>query len=112
MALFYPSSFLNHFVNRVFDTTDFPSTYLLLTEKGYQLELPIPGLAKEDIKVQIEDNYLHIVATNNKRYYEYTETIPKDANLDTLQATVDKGILTITMERTQKKKNIKQIPIN
>lgn len=85
------------------------SSYLLTTEKGYQLELPIPGLSKEDIKVQIEDNLLHIVATNSKRYYEYTETIPRDANLDTLEAVVEKGMLIITMDRFQKKKNVKQV---
>ena len=113
MALFYPS-FFNRFVNRVFDfpeTVLTPASYLVATEKGYQLELPIPGLAKEDLKVQIEENLLHIVATNNKHYYEYTETLPRDANHDTLTASVEKGMLTITMERFQKKKNVKQIPI-
>lgn len=36
------------------------------TEKGYELSMDLPGVKKEDLKVELKDGYLNISATCNQ----------------------------------------------
>jgi HSP20 family molecular chaperone IbpA len=114
------------FMNRMmenFDDVIIPTgynNYLYTTEDGYALEIPIPGMTKENVKIQLdEQNTMHIKAQTDQKNkykqmssnYEYVQSIPKDADLETLEASVENGILTIQMKKIKKTRNVKEIMI-
>lgn len=113
------------FFNRMFDEDlmlfpSFVNNQQLLFEtdnkKGYLLEVPIPGMTKENVKLQLDNNLIYISAENNKKNkvaskYQYVQQLPSDADLDTIEASVENGVLTIEMNKKQKIKTIKDITI-
>jgi len=82
-----------------------------LTEKenGYELLVALPGVQKKDISISIEDHVLNIAATSSLsplaegdkalaaelRTTEYNRALrlPKNADTETTDATLDNGIL-------------------
>lgn len=103
------------FFNRMMDFfhDDFMTapSYITSTDKGYVMELPIPGMTKKDVKLHLDDRTLYIQAkSNRKQYYQYAETLPRDADLDSISASVEDGMLMVSMNKTAKK-TLKEIPI-
>jgi HSP20 family protein len=99
---------LDFFFNNMFDTFhDEWSQHVYSTDTGYVIEVPVPGMTKKDVKIQIKDNMIHITAqkTDAKntskmtRQYQYTHSIPKDAKLGSMKTHVEHGLLTIHMSK-------------
>jgi len=128
MSLLTRSSPLEFFFNRMMDnlTNDFvtlPSyyynDYLTVTDKGYILEYPIPGMTKEDVKIQLDKQDIYISAKKDKKNgssriasaYQYVYTLPHDVNIDTINAQVENGILYINVDKLETKKQLKDIVI-
>ena len=94
-------------------------------EKEYLVEVSAPGLKKEDIKIEVENDVLKISSTvenekeeKNEGYYrkeffkssfERNFSIPKGANKDEISATMTDGILNVVIPKLkeEKKENIK-----
>lgn len=98
----------------------FPSyynNYLYPTEDGYTMEVPIPGMTKEHVKIQLDENTLYIKAQVDKKQrqvasnYQFVQSLPKDVDVDSLIANVEHGILSVHMKKIQKQRNIKDITI-
>lgn len=105
------------FFNRMMDFfhDDFMTapSYITPTETGYVMELPIPGMTKQDVKIHLEDRTLYVQAkTNKKTYsnYQYVQTLPRDAEVESMTASVDHGLLVISINKNLKK-TLKEIPI-
>jgi len=81
----------------------------------------LPGLRKEDVKVQIEDGcMLSISGQRQKEVVQKTDTwhrverssgqfmrkfrLPENANLDHITAKVDSGVLTVVVPKLEKEK--------
>ncbi|XP_043702399.1 16.9 kDa class I heat shock protein 1-like [Telopea speciosissima] len=88
------------------------------TPEAYVYTLEIPGLKKEDVKVEVEDGFLRIKGEEKKSekqngevhwsYRQFWKQIPitDDANSDDIHTDVTDGILTITVPiRHQKGKS-------
>lgn len=82
--------------------------------ESYDLTVFVPGLANEDLKVEVDDNlifisYIHTETLN--RYYSnswsLTRTLPDDVARDKVRARVDNGVLSVLLP---KKKEVKRPP--
>lgn len=98
------------------------------TEKSYDIHFAVPGLKKEDIKINLEDDGTLTVSGERKfnkeektdRYHR-VETqygsfsrilrLPVDVKKDSIHAKYENGILELNLEKEKSKKEIKQIEV-
>lgn len=120
-------TFLNEFENDFFKKDFFteipyknsPKFNLVKGEKEDCLEMIVPGLAKEDLNISIEENRLSISGeTKNKdknsfSYFKFSKTIPLYENYDAdkIEAKLENGILNLIMPLKSNRKKLKQINI-
>lgn len=105
-----------------------PSTNILETNENFQLQMAVPGVKKEDIKIDLEKNILNISseksaqenADENSKYtrreFMYgtfcrSFTLPETIDTDHIGAEVKDGILTVTLPKREETKVSKQIKI-
>lgn len=86
-------------------------------DKQYTITLEAPGLEQKDLSIELKDQVLVIKGNKqqqqeekDKHYYrierrygafERVLAVPDDADTDAIHATMDKGLLTITIPRKQ-----------
>jgi HSP20 family protein len=135
----YPVSQLHREIDRLFDEAfrGFPSVFrtrwewpeetpvvlspsidIKESEKDYVVTVEVPGVAKEDVDIQIEGNRLTIHGEKKQekkeekenyhcveRHYgsfERTLALPQDANAEDVSANFKDGVLTIDIKRKAK----------
>lgn len=113
--------FLHHVLDRFDDVLvpSYSSSHLYPTEDGYAYEVPIPGMTRENVKIQLDEHTMYIKAQTEKKNkysqiasnYQYVQSLPKDVDMDTISAVVEHGVLTISMKKIQKQRSVKDIPI-
>jgi HSP20 family protein len=98
------------------------------TPKEHVFKADLPGLRKEDVKVQVEDGrMLSISGQRQKEEVQKTDTwhrverssgqfmrkfrLPESADLDHISAKVDSGVLTVVVPKVEKKKETRTIDI-
>jgi HSP20 family protein len=113
------------------EETDFirwaPRVDILEQDGGYELVADLPGLKKEDIKIEIQDNMLTLRGEKKleeekkdksyrlcERYYgEFVRTfaLPENVDRDGIVAGFKDGVLKLEIPKTEKPKP-KQIEVN
>ncbi|CCH54433.1 heat shock protein Hsp20 [Fibrisoma limi BUZ 3] len=106
-----------------------PAVNVKEDETAFHLELAAPGLKKEDVKVNVENNRLTIAYKHEEQTDETTEKftrkefgytafersfrLPKNVNADQIQAAYTDGILKIDLPKVEVKdeKTVKEIAI-
>jgi len=97
-----------------------PAVNILETDDNFQIELAAPGLAKEDIKIDVEKEILKISAKKNtaieeKKYtlrefnlskFERTFTLPETVDNQAISAKFENGILVLTLAKKEEAKPI------
>ena len=92
-------------------TTNSPSANIRREDSAYVIELAVPGLGKENIQIEVNNDQLIVSAkdvqheTNPnfvRREFDYagfkrTFTLHKNANTEALQASFNQGLLTIVV---------------
>lgn len=119
---------------KVWDATDAsiagftPSMNTREGEFAYHIDVDLPGVKKEDIKVDIEDNMLKISGERNFKkevkeedYYkvetsfgkfERNFTLPNNVDIENIKATSEDGVLEVVLPKiTEKKKETKKIAV-
>ena len=85
--MFMPSIFGENLFDDFMDGFDFPTanwnyakntanvmkTYIKENDKGYELDVDLPGYKKEDVKAELKDGYLTISASNDNTKEEKDE---------------------------------------
>jgi HSP20 family protein len=66
--------------------------------------LEIPGVKKEDIKINAHDGAVEVTASNPQRKYHKTIDLPQDANTETAKSTYHNGVLEITFGKKENAK--------
>jgi HSP20 family protein len=74
------------------------------TDKGLQIQFDVPGLKKEDLKIEVSDQVLSISGvreiktnyTSAKKQYFYQTFLPEGVEADQVEANLDNGVLTLT----------------
>lgn len=67
--------------------------------------LEIPGVKKEDIRLDLYGNNLEISTIYGQRKYKRTFEIPSDAEIDSARSTYNNGILEITFDKKKDRRN-------
>jgi HSP20 family protein len=72
----------------------------------------MPGVSKENIKIQAYDDRVEITSNDPKRKYHEVLDIPPEAEIETVKSTYNNGILEIVFrKKEQTKVSGKQIKI-
>ncbi len=66
--------------------------------------LEIPGVKKENIKINTHDGAVEVTASNPQRKYHKTIDLPQDANTETAKSTYNNGVLEITFGKKENAK--------
>lgn len=97
-------------------------------DKQYTITLEAPGLSQDDLSIELKERVLVIKGTKleeqeekDKHYYrkerrygsfERVLAVPDDGDIEGIQASMDKGLLTIIIPRREvEKKDVKKIAI-
>ena len=114
-------SFLNDFFGRNFfndlDYDFMPKVRTKENEDNYELSFVLPGFKKEDININIEDGVLIISSKvekdDFKQSFENRYQIPEDVDTEKINASMEDGILKISVGKYKElpKTNIKKIEI-
>ncbi|HKJ34903.1 MAG TPA: Hsp20/alpha crystallin family protein [Balneolales bacterium] len=119
-------NFFNEAVSYKNDKKSFsPKLNISENETGYQIEVAVPGIKKEDINISIKDDILIISGErkwkedNERKYHriesgygEFTRelTLSDDIDKDSIEASYADGILTLSLLK-KKQQESKQIEI-
>lgn len=117
------------FMNRMIHTgTTLPAANIHETENAYEIELAVPGLKKEDLKIKL-DNHRLLISSEQKTEKEAKEknytrrefsfqtfqrsfTLPEDAQPDGIGAKYDEGVLHVSVPRKAQTPDAEQREIN
>ena len=103
-----------------------PSFDILETEQGFSIVADLPGLREQDIDVTVTGNQVRIsgertreIQPENSRYHLYerhqgrfvrTFTLPAEANPEKVEASLDGGVLTLMVPKSEQSKS-RRIPL-
>jgi HSP20 family protein len=82
-----------------------PLADVTITDKHVKLAVEMPGVSKENIKINLYDNSLELTTTGTeeRKYHEVIE-IPPEADIETATSTYKNGILEITFKKKEQSK--------
>ncbi len=104
-----------------------PATNILESEQAFEIQLAVPGMKKEDFKMEMEENILTVTFEKKeeekpageylRREFDMDEftrsfSIPKTADVESIKAKYDNGILHITVPKIDKARLSKQIKVS
>jgi HSP20 family protein len=69
------------------------------TENRYDVEIPVPGFAPEQIEVSYKDGVVTIRGKNDRRTFAQSITVPDDIDPDKTNAKIEHGMLLLSFER-------------
>ncbi|KAF5726927.1 26.5 kDa heat shock mitochondrial -like protein [Tripterygium wilfordii] len=120
-------------INRLFDDVNIAPNQLMARVKEqddcYKVRYAVPGLAKEDVKITINNGVLTIKGEHKEEeeedsddeywsassygYYNTSLVLPDDAKVDDIKAEMKDGVLTVIILRTEKPKvDVKEVEIH
>lgn len=71
------------------------------TDKEVKVILEIPGVKKEDIKINANETLVEINANDSQRKYHKTIQLPHDIDINTAKSTYNNGILEVTFVKSK-----------
>jgi HSP20 family protein len=74
------------------------------TDKEIKVIVEMPGIKKEDIKINATEGMVEIATTSSQRKYHKTLELPPEADIDSARSNYNNGILEIVFN---KKENVK-----
>jgi len=85
------------------------NTHFDETEDGYNFHIPFAGLSKDNVKVNVADNRIKVEVkgevAGQKVEYDRSYSVPNKADITTLEAKMENGLLSITISKREKDKN-------
>ena len=81
-----------------------PLADLNTTEKEIKVIVEMPGIKKEDIKINATEGMVEIMTSGSQRKYHKSIEIPTEADIDSARSNYTNGILEIVFN---KKENVK-----
>jgi HSP20 family protein len=111
--------FFNESLARTGGSVFTPKVDVIETESAYEVQVAVPGLNKEDFKIEINDNYLTVSGerklSNEKKeknfhsietqYGSFSRsfTLPENADGSKINAKYNNGILELVIPKDEKK---------
>jgi len=82
-----------------------PLSDITSTDNEVKVILEMPGIKKEDIKINAYDEKVEIKTSDNaQRKYHKILDLPKQADLETARSTYNNGILEVTFDKKKEQK--------
>lgn len=84
------------------------------SETEYTFKVNVPGYGSEDLELSVDTQSRILSVTDKgdqKRFY-WSYGLPRDSDLDGISASVDRGVLTLTVARVPPKSHVRMIEIN
>lgn len=69
------------------------------TEKGYEVEVPVPGYKPDQIDITFKDGVLSVTGKSERRSFSRSFTVPEDVDQERISAKVTDGMLVLTLDR-------------
>ena len=89
-----------------------PLADVTATDKEVRVVVEIPGVSKENIKVNAYDNSVEVTTTGTEKKYHEVVEIPPETDIETATSSYKNGILEITFKKKEQfKPKGKQIKI-
>src|SRR3954465_4442675 len=76
-----------------------PLSDVNVTNKEVKVVLEMPGIKKEDIKINAYDGAIEVIADNPQRKYHKTIDLPQDVDIETARSTYNNGILEVAFDK-------------
>ena len=104
-----------------------PLANVFENDSGYEINLAVPGLSRDDISINVNNNILTVSSENEKnqktekrmpnREFNYSNfnrswTLPKETVAESISANYNAGILNITIPTQNKKKQSIKINVD
>ncbi len=123
----YMSNFFDNDLDSFFKpaSTFKPAVNVREDEKAYNIELALPGISREDIKIEIDKNILMISSEKNDnkeesangyslREFGYQSfcrnfTIPENADSEKISASYKNGILTVGIPKSKEDARVNRV---
>jgi HSP20 family protein len=74
------------------------------TDKEIKVIVEMPGIKKEDIKINATEDVVEIMTTGSQRKYHKTIELPPEADIDSARSNYNNGILEIIFNKKEKVK--------
>ena len=74
------------------------------TDKEVKVVVEMPGVGKENIRINAYDNLVEVTTTGTDRKYHEVIDLPAETDIETARSTYKNGILEITFNKKQKTK--------
>lgn len=81
-----------------------PLSDVNITDKEVKIVLEMPGIKKDDIKINAYESLVEVIADNPQRKYHKNIELPNDIDIETARSTYNNGILEVTFD---KKKSVR-----
>ena len=120
--------FLNGTIGREGGSTFSPSTDVAETEKSFEIQLAVPGMKKEDFKLEVNENQLTISGERKfnderkekdfrlieSRYGSFSRSfrVPENVDASKINARYVNGILEVTLPKDESKLLKSTISVN
>lgn len=87
------------------------------SKDSYAIEMPLVGVTKEELSIKAEGDYIKIEAKPSKtsKFVKNTAihfSLKEDADIDSISAKLENGLLTVTIPRTTSEKKSINIKVN
>lgn len=87
--------------------------HVITTDSGWNIEVELPGLTKEDLSIDTEYNSLTIKETKEEsKFGELKFKIPKESVKDEISAKMENGILNISIPKEKINSDKRNISID
>jgi len=100
------------FVNDAFFTSTTRNFDVKQDEKAWTVTLDLPGVAREELSVDIEGTIVRIeTKVEAKRQFKVAYELPQDIDTDTSGARLENGVLTLTLAKKAPVSNARTIEV-
>ncbi len=72
-------------------------------DDGYEIHMAVPGFRPDDLDVRYQDGVITVVGRNERRNFTRSLTVPDDVDEENIQATVEHGMLVLTLQQHPKR---------
>ena len=98
----------NSFGSSVYKTTS--------NDNEYVVEIPLVGVSRDNVTVDVQDNVLSVVANAKNSYYardfKQSWNLNKDSDVDNVTANLENGLLTVRVPRFKPVKKTVSVTVN
>jgi HSP20 family protein len=81
-----------------------PMIDVMSTEKEVKATVEMPGVSKENIRINTYDRLVEVKSEDTQRKYHKTIDLPAEADIETAKSRYNNGILEITFEKKKETK--------